>query len=189
MFHSKRSQEPLHVNFLKENSPYTATSIVDTFTHYDRKFESTDFIPIADSNVNYVSIRNRGMYQFNDILELHATDKNSHMVSLSEKTSIDVYFSPEINTQITQVIAQSAKSRISLNDGKLPIKIIDDIKMLYYGTLSIKEFFGLELFKTSISTDMSFIDGHNTFVPFTINKIKYKSQYKIVDNKIMIYVS
>lgn len=190
MFNKKSEQ--LSISFLKENATQKSTTIVTNFEYVNRIFEHDDFIPVISNNVNIKKLTYH-CYQsstFDDIFERHANDQTSHTISLSKKAKFDIYLSPELAKFTSTIIIQSKVAKIKHNNLKLSATAIDNIKMMHFTTVTAQDLFGLILFHTEIQTDNKITENNNIFVPFSIDKLKYNAQYKIMNNnKVEVYLS
>lgn len=189
----KKKKVPLRISYLA-NTSTTSTQITENeLKYYPRTFTSNDVIEIQNNSVNILTLDSHNYQRsvFREIFYKAAEQVHNHAISLSQKSKVDIYVSPEIANSITDIVVSSTTTKLfsySPSDAK-NVTIIDDIQMIHLQTASVSEMFDTSLFHTKINYNAKFLENNKAYVPFSINMIKYKAQYKVINNRLLIYLS
>lgn len=188
-----KNKAPLKINYLS-NTSTTSTQITENeLKCYPRTFTSNDVIEIQSNSVNILALDSHNYKRtiFKEIFYKAADQSNNHGIYLSQKTKVDIYVSPEIANAITDIVISSKNPKLfcyTPSDTKT-ISVIDKIQMIHLQTINVSEMFNTSLFHTKINYAAKFLKNNTAYVPFNINLIKYKAQYKIIDNHLIAYLS
>lgn len=177
---------PLAVQLLRTTSPNSTTIVDTTFSFKPRIISQYDQVHAYAGLVDYLALkRHCGQANaFTDTLLDLSTANLSHGVSVSQKTKLHVYMSSELNEVVTSVVVSSTKHNVFTNPEDTDIDIIDNVPMIYVGSMKIEDWLSISVFTIDVGKPVG-----NFLVDYDVYRDKFHAQYKVNGDELIVYLS